>query len=121
MKDLPQLCKGVPEHVPRIANILTQLLQSEDLGEISLIQSGLLSLFRIDPKGIVHISGVVGFLRLCEIQFRDYRPLDIVHKTSDYITSSKSFTVLGGQYLFLTVLDVKHQSNNYFRCDQCCC
>jgi len=62
MKDLPQLCKGCPEHVPRIANILTQLLQSEDLGEISLIQSGLLSLFRIDAKGIVTICGQPFFI-----------------------------------------------------------
>ncbi|XP_013381640.1 apoptosis inhibitor 5-like [Lingula anatina] len=51
IKDLVTLCKSNPEHVPRISDVLTQLLQSEDSNELSLVTSSLLNLFSFDAKG----------------------------------------------------------------------
>ncbi|KAK3102563.1 hypothetical protein FSP39_012213 [Pinctada imbricata] len=51
IKDLPNLCKNSPESVAKIAEALTQLLQCDDQGELSLIQSSLKSLFGNNAKG----------------------------------------------------------------------
>ena len=39
------------EFLPKIADVLSQLLQTEDKGEIVVIQNSLMSLFRRDAKG----------------------------------------------------------------------
>lgn len=51
IKDLPKFCKESPEHLPKIADILTQLLQSDDGTELSCINSSIMSIFDIDAKG----------------------------------------------------------------------
>jgi len=51
IKDLPTLCREVKEFLPKIADVLSQLLQTEDKGEIVVIQNSLMSLFRRDAKG----------------------------------------------------------------------
>ena len=51
IKDLPMLCRDTPEHMPRISDVLTQLLQSEDQTELSLVQSSLVALLKANPKG----------------------------------------------------------------------
>ncbi|KAL3842408.1 hypothetical protein ACJMK2_020427 [Sinanodonta woodiana] len=51
IKDLPSLCKINTEHVPKIAEALTQLLQCDDATELSLVQSSLLQLFTLNAKG----------------------------------------------------------------------
>lgn len=51
IKDLPSLGKSCLEHLPRIADVLTQLLQTEDSGELSLVQISLATLLKADPKG----------------------------------------------------------------------
>ncbi|XP_046329770.1 apoptosis inhibitor 5-like [Haliotis rufescens] len=51
IKDLPSLCKVSPEHVPKIAEALTQLLACEDSAELSNVQTSLYSLFSINTKG----------------------------------------------------------------------
>lgn len=51
IKDLPTLCKDHKEHTQRIADILAQLLQSEDTTEINVVTSSLLTILKIDPKG----------------------------------------------------------------------
>lgn len=51
IKDLPSLCRGALEHVPKISNVLTQLLQSDDNTELSLVQCSLITLLKVDPKG----------------------------------------------------------------------
>ncbi|XP_050411113.1 apoptosis inhibitor 5 isoform X2 [Patella vulgata] len=51
IKDLPNVCKVQPEQVTKISGALTQLLVCEDQGEISLVQSSILSLFAINAKG----------------------------------------------------------------------
>ncbi|KAK1161579.1 apoptosis inhibitor 5 isoform X1 [Acipenser oxyrinchus oxyrinchus] len=49
IKELPQFATG--ENLPRIADILTQLLQSDDSAEFNLVNIALLSIFKMDAKG----------------------------------------------------------------------
>ncbi|XP_047023088.1 apoptosis inhibitor 5 [Helicoverpa zea] len=51
IKDLPTLCKDHKEHTQRIADILAQLLQSDDTTEINVVSNSLLTILKIDPKG----------------------------------------------------------------------
>jgi hypothetical protein len=53
IKDLPALCRDTPEHLPRIADVLTQLLQTDDNTELSLVQTSLLALLRSEAKGVL--------------------------------------------------------------------
>ena len=52
IKDLPILCRDMKEFLPKIADVLSQLLQTEDKSEIVVVQNSLMSLFRRDAKGI---------------------------------------------------------------------
>ncbi|KAM4617336.1 apoptosis inhibitor 5 [Discoglossus pictus] len=49
IKELPQFATG--ENLPRVADILTQLLQSDDSAEFTLVNNALLSIFKMDAKG----------------------------------------------------------------------
>ncbi|XP_065070517.1 apoptosis inhibitor 5-like [Rhopilema esculentum] len=51
MRTLPDFCKDDADHVTRIADILTQLLQTEDEVELAIVKSGLVSLIKKNPKG----------------------------------------------------------------------
>ncbi|XP_045763397.1 apoptosis inhibitor 5 [Maniola jurtina] len=51
IKDLPTMCKNNKEHTTRIADILAQLLQSEDATEINVVTNSLLTILKTDPKG----------------------------------------------------------------------
>lgn len=51
IKDLPTLCKGKTELVPKVADILAQLLQMEDPGELLTVQNSLVLLLKTDSKG----------------------------------------------------------------------
>ncbi|KAM3968216.1 apoptosis inhibitor 5-like [Aphomia sociella] len=51
IKDLPQLCKDNKEHTQRIADILAQLLQSDDATEINVVNNSLLAILKSNPKG----------------------------------------------------------------------
>ncbi|XP_068222629.1 apoptosis inhibitor 5 isoform X1 [Palaemon carinicauda] len=51
IKDLPTLCKGKTELVPKVADILAQLLQMEDSGELTTVQNSLVQLLKTDAKG----------------------------------------------------------------------
>ncbi|CAH0388790.1 unnamed protein product [Bemisia tabaci] len=53
IKDLPSLCKDNKEQVPKIADILAQLLQAEDPTERSVVQSSFMTLFKVDAKSAV--------------------------------------------------------------------
>lgn len=54
IKDLPTLCKVNAEHVPKIAEALTQLLQCDDPTELSLIHSALNQLFTINARSVLN-------------------------------------------------------------------
>ncbi|CAB3228432.1 unnamed protein product [Arctia plantaginis] len=51
IKDLPTLCKDHKEHTQRIADILAQLLQTDDTTESTIVTNSLLSILKIDAKG----------------------------------------------------------------------
>lgn len=51
IKNLPQLCKETKEHVPRIADILAQLLIVDDSVELQQVHLSLETVMAIDPKG----------------------------------------------------------------------
>ncbi|CAG5055936.1 unnamed protein product [Parnassius apollo] len=51
IKDLPIMCKTNKEHTQRIADILAQLLQSDDATEINVITNSLVTILKNDPKG----------------------------------------------------------------------
>lgn len=55
IKDLASLCKDCAvEHLNRIADILTQLLQTDDLQEFIQVQSSLLTVFKQNPKSTLN-------------------------------------------------------------------
>ncbi|XP_075044473.1 apoptosis inhibitor 5 [Mixophyes fleayi] len=49
IKELSQFAAG--DNLPRVADILTQLLQSDDSAEFNLVNNALLSIFKMDAKG----------------------------------------------------------------------
>ncbi|XP_063877428.1 apoptosis inhibitor 5-like [Scylla paramamosain] len=51
IKDLPTLCKGRTELVPKVADILAQLQQVEDQVELSTVHNSLVTLLKTDAKG----------------------------------------------------------------------
>lgn len=51
IKDLPMLCKDNKDHTQRIADILAQLLQSDDATEINIVHNSLVTIVKSDPKG----------------------------------------------------------------------
>ena len=62
MQDLPLLCRESKDFLPKIADVLSQLLQTQDSSELAVIQNSLISLFRKEAKGIaIILQSVVGF------------------------------------------------------------
>jgi hypothetical protein len=53
-QDLPLLCRDKKEFLPKIADILSQLLQTDDIAEVVVVQNSLMTLFRKDAKGFVN-------------------------------------------------------------------
>lgn len=51
IKDLSAICKDNKEQVPKVADILAQLLQAEDHSELMTVQDSLVALLKIDAKG----------------------------------------------------------------------
>ena len=45
------LCRESKDFLPKIADVLSQLLQTQDTSELSVIQNSLMSLFRKEAKG----------------------------------------------------------------------
>ncbi|ELU05589.1 hypothetical protein CAPTEDRAFT_153736 [Capitella teleta] len=54
IKDLPTILKDAVELLPRVADVLTQLLQTDDPNEISLVHMSLLNLMKINIKDALH-------------------------------------------------------------------
>ncbi|CAK1551863.1 unnamed protein product [Leptosia nina] len=50
IKELPVMCKSNKEHTQRIADILAQLMQSEDSTEINVVTNSLLAIIKIEPR-----------------------------------------------------------------------
>jgi len=77
IKDMPNLCRDSQiKTLPKIADVLTQLLQSEDRAEISVIENSLMTLIRRDTKAA--IIGIFSQVHNGEELVRD-RALRLVH------------------------------------------
>jgi len=77
MRTLPDFCKNDAEHMAKIADILTQLLQTEDEVELTIVKSGLVSLIKKDPKSALggifsQISSEDDLVREKAIKFLNY-------------------------------------------------
>jgi hypothetical protein len=53
IRDLPTICKDSKQFVPKTTDILTQLLVAEDASELQIINSSLVALFKLEPKGFL--------------------------------------------------------------------
>ncbi|XP_031572790.1 apoptosis inhibitor 5-like [Actinia tenebrosa] len=87
IKDFPKLCQDEIEHLPRIADVLTQLLQADDVTELTTVRNSLLSLFKMDAKGT--IGGIFSQILSGEEHVRD--------KAIKFLSST--VTQYGKQYL----------------------
>jgi len=76
VKDLPTLCRDNKANLPKIADVLTQLLQTDDSVEIVVIQNSIMTLFRRDCKGT--IIGIFSQIHNGEEIVRD-RALRLLH------------------------------------------
>jgi hypothetical protein len=56
VKDMPALCRDNPALCQRIADVLTQLMQTDDSSELSLINISLVTLLKTNAKG--SLSGI---------------------------------------------------------------
>jgi hypothetical protein len=55
VRAIPSMCKDDPSVLPKLADILCQLLQHEDLRELDNVKHNLVSVLRLDTKGkIIH-------------------------------------------------------------------
>ncbi|GIY78896.1 hypothetical protein CEXT_594891 [Caerostris extrusa] len=50
VKYLPSFCKESKKFITKISDILTQMLQSEDSGELATVQTALITILNIDMK-----------------------------------------------------------------------
>ncbi|XP_024083871.1 apoptosis inhibitor 5 isoform X2 [Cimex lectularius] len=69
IKELPHICKQCTMFTKKTSYILSQLLQSKDLAELSIVSRSLLSLFQIYPEGAV--AGLFNQIRNGEDTVRD--------------------------------------------------
>jgi len=51
IKDLPMMCRDRKDYLPKIADVLTQLLATDESSEVATIQNAIMTLFRRDCKG----------------------------------------------------------------------
>jgi hypothetical protein len=51
VRGIPQICKDNPTFIPKLSDILAQLLQAEDLRELDNVKHNLVALLRLDAKG----------------------------------------------------------------------
>ncbi|XP_018608265.2 apoptosis inhibitor 5-like isoform X2 [Scleropages formosus] len=112
IKELPQFAAG--ENLPRVADILTQLLQTDDAAEFNQVNGALLSIFKTDAKGTLgglftQILQGEDIVRERAIKFLSSKlktlPEDIITKEAeDYIfTESKKVLedVTGEEFVLL--------------------
>ncbi|XP_064634427.1 apoptosis inhibitor 5-like [Lineus longissimus] len=69
IRALPSLCKDNKDYVSRIADVLTQLFQTDDPQEMHLVQTSLLSVFKLDLKDA--LSGLFSQIMTGEDVIRD--------------------------------------------------
>lgn len=60
IKDLPLLCKDTKEHIPKIADILAQLLVVDDQLELQQVHMSLQQILKYDAKAA--LAGIVSWI-----------------------------------------------------------
>ena len=60
---MPTICKDNKEQVPKIADILAQLLQAEDYSELVTVQESLIALLKYDAKGVWTVNATCSIYR----------------------------------------------------------
>ena len=74
---MPVLCKDQHiKNLPKIVDVLVQLLQSDDQGEITIIQNSIMTLIRRDTKGA--IIGIFSQIHTGEEVVRE-RAIRLIH------------------------------------------
>lgn len=68
VKELPNLCKADKQYVTTLADVLVQLLSSEDNSELSIVNTSLNNMFNVDPKGT--LEGVLSQIKNGEEEVR---------------------------------------------------
>jgi hypothetical protein len=53
IKELPSICKDRKEYVAKIADVLAQLMQTDDHTELAIVNQSLLTLAKFDTKGFL--------------------------------------------------------------------
>ncbi|XP_073434649.1 apoptosis inhibitor 5 [Dendrobates tinctorius] len=116
IKELSQFATG--ENLPRVADILAQLLQSDDSAEFTLVNNALLSIFKMDAKGTLgglfsQILQGEDIVRERAIKFLSSKlktlPEDVMTKEVDDLIFSESkkvlYDVTGEEFvLFMKIL-----------------
>ncbi|KAG0723951.1 Apoptosis inhibitor 5-A [Chionoecetes opilio] len=77
IRDLPSLCKGRTELVPKVADILAQLQQVEDQAELSIVHNSLATLLKTDAKGT--LTGLFYQIQHSEDELVRERSIRFVH------------------------------------------
>ena len=70
IKDLPLLCRSYPSNVNRVADVLTQLMQSDDSTELSLVNMSLVTMLKTNAKGPSSLACLI----FCFCFFKLYLP-----------------------------------------------
>ncbi|PIK37760.1 putative apoptosis inhibitor 5 [Apostichopus japonicus] len=66
IKELPNLCRASPDNHFHIADVLTQLLQSDDPQDTSTVNSALMALFKLDAESLIrrHWEEFISFMKI---------------------------------------------------------
>ncbi|CAH1274616.1 API5 [Branchiostoma lanceolatum] len=100
IKELPNFCKTNTDHLIRISDVLTQLLQTEDPSELSVVTTALIALFKVNAMGTLNglfsqiLQGEEA-VRECAIKFLSNKlPLDLLTKEAEEFLLSETKKVL---------------------------
>ena len=74
------LCRESKEFLPKIADVLSQLLQTQDSSELAVIQNSLMSLFRKEAKGIYETLQVLNQT----LKFFEIKLSYLMYPSTDY-------------------------------------
>ncbi|XP_078692187.1 apoptosis inhibitor 5-like isoform X4 [Branchiostoma floridae x Branchiostoma belcheri] len=100
IKELPNLCRNNSDHLIRISDVLTQLLQTEDPSELSVVTTALIALFKVNAMGTLNglfsqiLQGEEA-VRECAIKFLSSKlPLELLTKDAEEFLLSETRKVL---------------------------
>ena len=115
IKELPNICRERKEYVPKMADVLAQLLQTEDNNELTIVNHSLTTLAKYDAKGFFgglfsQIIGGEDIVRERAIKFLKDRlkliPTDIFTKEVEeyFLEESRKVMVDVNKEEFITLM-----------------